>query len=333
MTEDYYPIITSWTRYLLLKSSESLLTIILTAKIIAIISKLFHKSILNFMLINDNEAASSAGSLPGWLFIIICCQNNLWGMPEEDRYSRLIRNLLLIVIVNLHSLFKPVTGKLDRLPHLSRMKTWVLILDHARVLLVSSITIILPIWFLIHLWFNMSINSWALTVSVFGIEMILRMSISLVIYAISMINSFCDVTWRGIEDHIYYLRVSGSLISYICGILLFFNGTWVLIFENSTAFRALSLIVHAYFNIWVQTISGISAINKRRQAESKIKFLEDATGTELELANDLCPICFEKLDANEGNTKITICNHYYHTGCLTRWAYLHDTCPLCFRKF
>lgn len=82
------------------------------------------------------------------------------------------------------------------------------------------------------------------------------MTVSLIIYAMCMINSFCDVTWRSLEDQIYYLKASCGMISYLCGISLFFNGTWVLLFENSTALRALSLCVHLYFNIWNQAWKG-----------------------------------------------------------------------------
>lgn len=71
-----------------------------------------------------------------------------------------------------------------------------------------------------------------------------------------MINSFCDVTWRGLEDQIYYLKASCGMISYLCGISLFFNGTWVFLFENSTALRGMSLCVHLYFNIWNQAWKG-----------------------------------------------------------------------------
>ena len=82
------------------------------------------------------------------------------------------------------------------------------------------------------------------------------MSVSLIIYAMCMINSFCDVTWRGLEDQIYYLKASCGMISYLCGISLFCNGTWVYIFENSTLLRAISLVIHLYFNIWHQAWRG-----------------------------------------------------------------------------
>lgn len=266
-------------RYLLLRSCESIIPLFALASFITVLSKFFHKLLLTFMIVDDAESASSAGTLAGCLFIIICFQCGITSLPDEDRYWRLLRNLGLIVIVNLHSLFKPVSDRLQSLSA-SRSKT---IHKHARVLLVGVSSILLPSWFLIHLWSQNSINSWTMAVAVFGFEMIFRvsaivelmkvgkianqlkslltryrsqMTVSLIIYAMCMINSFCDVTWRGLEDQIYYLKASCSMISYLCGISLFCNGTWVYFFENSTLLRAISLGIHLYFNIWNQAWKG-----------------------------------------------------------------------------
>lgn len=140
-----------------------------------------------------------------------------------------------------------------------------------------------------------------------------------------MINSFCDLTWRGLEDQIYCLKACCGMISYLCGISLFFNGTWVLLFENSTVFRAFSLCIHLYFNIWNQAWKGWNVFNKRRLASSKMNCLRDATEKELIALDDVCSICFQELE----EAKVTACNHYFHADCLTRWLYLQDTCPNC----
>lgn len=161
-------------RYILLRSCESIIPLFGLASCIAVISRVFHKLFLKFMVVNDAESASSAGALAGWLFIVICFQCGITSLPDEDRYWRLLRNLGLIVIVNLHSLFKPVSDRLQSLSA-SRSKT---IHKHARVLLVGISSIVLPSWFLIHLWSQKSVNSWTLTVTVFGIEMIFRVSVS-----------------------------------------------------------------------------------------------------------------------------------------------------------
>lgn len=159
-------------RYILLRSCESIIPLFALASFIAIISRFFHKLFLSFMMVDDAESVSSAGALAGWLFIVICFQCGITSLSDEDRYWRLLRNLGLIVIVNLHSLFKPVSDRLQSLSA-SRSKT---ISKHARVLSVGISSIILPSWFLIYLWSQKSINSWTLTVTVFGFEMIFRVS-------------------------------------------------------------------------------------------------------------------------------------------------------------
>lgn len=175
-------IVSGWTlegacfRYIILNSCESITTVFALASCVAVISRFFHKTFLKFMIVDDAESASSAGTLAGWLFIVICFQCGITSLPDEDRYWRLLRNLGLIVIVNLHSLFKPVSDRLQSLSA-SRSKT---VHKHARVLLVGISSILLPSWFLIHLWSQKSINSWTLTVTVFGFEMIFRVSDHLV---------------------------------------------------------------------------------------------------------------------------------------------------------
>lgn len=159
-------------RYILLKNCESIIPLIALASCIVIISRYIHKLFLSFMLVDDAESASTAGILSGWLFIIMCLQCGITSLPDEDRYWRLLRNFGLIVIVNLHSLFKPVSDRLQSLSA-SRSKT---IHKHARVLFVGLSTILLPTWFLVHLWSQKSISSWTLTVTVFGFEMIFRVS-------------------------------------------------------------------------------------------------------------------------------------------------------------
>lgn len=168
-------------RYILLRSCESIIPLLALASCIAVISRVFHKLFLKFMIVDDAESASSAGALAGWLFIVICFQCGITSLPDEDRYWRLLRNLGLIVIVNLHSLFKPVSDRLQSLSA-SRSKT---IHKHARVLLVGISSIVLPGWFLIHLWSQKAINSWTLTVTVFGFEMIFRVSIDIIRTSIS----------------------------------------------------------------------------------------------------------------------------------------------------
>lgn len=308
-------------RYILLSCCESYLPIFALASCINILSKQFQRLFLDFMMHNDAESPSIIGSISGWLFIVTCVQAGITNLSDDDRYWKLLRNLGLIVIVNLHYLFKPISDLLQSLST-SRSKA---VHKHARVLIVGFLCILLPSIFLAYLWSNGSINSWTLTVTVFSFEMITRMLISLVIYTMCMINSFCDITWSGFEDQIYYLKALCGMISYLCGISLFCNGTWVWVFENYGYIRGFTLFAHLYLNIWNQAWKGWSTFSKRRMASIKINCLRDATREELIELDDLCSICFQKFD----QAKITDCNHYFHANCLTRWLYFQDTCPIC----
>lgn len=175
-------------KYLLLKSCDSLLPVFSLASFISIFSRIFHHHVLRFMLVDDPESSHSAGSLAGCLFLIVCFQCGLTSLPDEDRYWRLLRNLGLIVIVNLHNLYKPVSERLQSLSA-SRSKT---IHKHLRVLLIGFLSILIPVTFLIYLWFYSSINSWTMAVAVFGFEMVFRVSISTWITIVRTPSTLCE---------------------------------------------------------------------------------------------------------------------------------------------
>lgn len=160
-------------KYMLLKCCESILSVFSLASFISLLSRIFHHNLLKFMLVDDLESSQSAGTLAGCLFIIVCFQCGLTSLPVEDRYWRLLRNLGLIVIVNLHALYKPVSDRLQSLSA-SRSKT---IHKHLRVLSIGFLSILLPMTFLIYLWSYSSLNSWTMAVAVFGFEMVFRVCI------------------------------------------------------------------------------------------------------------------------------------------------------------
>ncbi|XP_062516890.1 E3 ubiquitin-protein ligase RNF115-like [Corticium candelabrum] len=42
-----------------------------------------------------------------------------------------------------------------------------------------------------------------------------------------------------------------------------------------------------------------------------------------------CTICQDKYTVREEVHQLTKCQHLFHTGCITPWLKLHDTCPVC----
>jgi E3 ubiquitin-protein ligase RNF139 len=131
--------------------------------------------------------------------------------------------------------------------------------------------------------------------------------------------------WERLDDYVYYVKATGNTIEFIFGIFLFFNGAWILLFESGGTIRALMMCIHAYFNIWLQARTGWKTFMKRRLAVHKINSLPEATSEQLANFDDVCAICYQELSA----ARITRCNHYFHGGCLRKWLFVQDICPLC----
>ena len=170
LLEDGWSLNAATGKYILLRSCESVITLIGLACILSITTRYMHKAFLSFMWIANEESASLAGALAGWLFFVIGIQCGITSLPDEDRFWRVLRNIGIIFIVNLHSLYKPISNRLQSLSA-SRSKS---IQKHARALIVALATIGAPAQFLIYLWSQQSINSWTLTVTVFGFEIIFK---------------------------------------------------------------------------------------------------------------------------------------------------------------
>ena len=61
---------------------------------------------------------------------------------------------------------------------------------------------------------------------------------------------------------------------------------------------------------------------------NRIQTLVDATEAELRIHNDVCAICYSDMLT----AKVTPCGHYFHGGCLKKWLFVQDHCPMCSAK-
>ena len=61
---------------------------------------------------------------------------------------------------------------------------------------------------------------------------------------------------------------------------------------------------------------------------TRILTLVDATEAELKNHNDVCAICYSDMFT----AKVTPCSHYFHGGCLKKWLFVQDHCPMCSAK-
>lgn len=270
---------------------------------------------------STNEEDRNMGTVSAILFFILALQTGLTSLDEDQRLIRLYRNFCLLSTAILHFIHTMVNPLLMNLSA-SHFGSW---LKHSRVLLMCAFLIVFPACFLNYLWARHPISTWLLAVTAFSVEVIIKVIISLLVYILFMTDAYHDTFWEKLDDYVYYIKSTGNTIEFTFGIFLFGNGAWIMIFESGGAIRAAMMLIHAYFNIWVQAKDGWKVFIKRRTAVNKINSLPQATDGELRQHNDVCAICYQEL----ATARVTRCKHMFHGVCLRKWLYVQDTCPLC----
>lgn len=274
-----------------------------------------------WVLLTEDEDEKSIGTVSAILFYILALQTGLTSLDRDKRLVKLFRNFCLLFTAVLHFVHNIVNPLLMSLsashnPALHR---------HVRALAVCAFLIIFPASLLVFLWSNFSISTWLLAVTVFSIEVIVKVLVSLSIYSLFLIDAHRSTFWEQLDDCVYVIKAFGNTVEFAFGIVLFFNGFWILIFESGGAIRAIMMGIHAYFNIWNEARAGWSVFMKRRTAVNKINSLPEAKVEQLRSLDDVCAICYQEMKS----AKVTRCNHYFHGVCLRKWLYVQDRCPLC----
>ncbi|XP_011250761.1 protein TRC8 homolog [Camponotus floridanus] len=315
-TFNYYVMI----RTLLVNGCETLTAVLGMTSIISFICH-YIGCFFQWVLLTEDEDEKSIGTVSAILFYILALQTGLTSLDREKRLVRLYRNFCLLFTAILHFVHNIVNPLLMSLsashnPALHR---------HLRALAVCAFLIFFPISLLIFLWSHFTVSTWLLAVSVFSIEVIVKVVVSLAIYSLFLIDAYRSAFWEQFDDCVYIIRSFGNTVEFAFGIILFFNGFWILVFESGGAIRAIMMCIHAYFNIWCEAKAGWSVFMKRRTAVNKINSLPEAKAEQLEKLDDVCAICYQEMQS----AKITQCNHYFHGVCLRKWLYVQDRCPLC----
>ncbi|RXG70073.1 Protein TRC8-like protein [Armadillidium vulgare] len=276
--------------------------------------------VLQAVLLSD-DADKSLGTICAILFFVLAEQSGLTVLEGSKRFIRLCRNFTFLFTAMLHfthNMVNPVLMSLSasRNPVTHR---------HVRVLSLCFALILFPCLLVYTLWSHFTLSTWLLAVSAFSTQVVVKTLVSLLIYVLFLIDAYRNNFWESLDDYVYYIRAFGNSVEFVFGILLFFTGAWIYLFESGGSIRATMICIHAYFNIWCEAKNGWNVFMKRRTAVKKINSLPEATEEELEKLSDVCAICFQDLN----NAKVTKCHHFFHSICLRKWLYVRDSCPLC----
>uniref|UniRef100_H2ZSV4 E3 ubiquitin-protein ligase RNF139 n=1 Tax=Latimeria chalumnae TaxID=7897 RepID=H2ZSV4_LATCH len=309
---------------LIISGCDSTLTVLGMSSVISSIAHYLGLGILAFIGSTEDED-KRLGFVAPVLFFILALQTGLSGLAPEERLVRLSRNMCLLLTAILHfihGMTDPVLMSLSA-SHVSSFRR------HFPVLLVSFCLFFLPILLSYVLWHHYALNTWLFAVTAFCVELCLKVVVSLTVYMLFMIDGYYSVLWEKLDDYVYYVRSTGSVIEFIFGVIMFGNGAYTMMFESGSKIRACMMCLHAYFNIYLQAKNGWKTFMNRRTAVKKINSLPEVKGDRLSEIDDVCAICYQEFTTS---ARITPCHHYFHALCLRKWLYIQDTCPMCHQK-
>lgn len=257
---------------------------------------------------NENDM-NNCGDVAAILFFLLSIQSGISSLKGNQRVEKFLKNYSLLFIAILHHFHSNLDSQLMTLstqsvnqrhaPNKSKQ---------SRLLIVCLSLILLPSIILYVLWNNFKLSTWLFAASAFNIELIVKMTVSLLLYTLFVIDSTrikCaynnlfssnrttqtnesqststqtpheleeeeELSTDHLDDYIYYVKAFGHVIEFLIAIFLFFNGAYILFFESYGAIRAIMMCIHAYFHIWCQAKKGWSVFIKRRTAIIKLKSL------------------------------------------------------------
>uniref|UniRef100_A0A670IVQ7 RING finger protein 145-like n=1 Tax=Podarcis muralis TaxID=64176 RepID=A0A670IVQ7_PODMU len=151
---------------------------------------------------------------------------------------------------------------------------------------------------------------------------------TLFIYTLFMIELFQDTPMEKMDEIVYYINAVSRVLEFLVAVCVVAYGTWESIFGEWSWLGASVIIIHCYFNVWLRAHSGWKSFLLRREAAKKISLLPRATSRQLLDHNDVCAICFQEMTL----AVVVPCGHFFHDGCLRKWFFVQDTCPLCHQQ-
>lgn len=185
---------------------------------------------------NENEEEKSVASVSAILFFILALQTGLTSLDPEKRFSRICKNLCLLLTALFHFIHNNVSPVLMSLSAgarpASEMKR------HLRALSICLFLILAPMCLMFGLWKWFAVGTWLLAVSAFCIEVVVKVVVTVSVYGLFLYDARVrEGTWEGLDDAVYYVKAVGNTVEFCFAVFLFFNGGWILFFESGGTIR------------------------------------------------------------------------------------------------
>ncbi|XP_028976806.1 RING finger protein 145 isoform X2 [Esox lucius] len=302
----------------------SLLGLVFTVSFVALgvltLCKFYLQGYRAFM--NDNTM--HRGVTEGITLLILAVQTGLIELQVIHR-AFLLSIILFIVVASILQSMLEIADPIVLALGASRDKSlW----KHFRAVSLCLFLLIFPAYmaYMICQFFHM--DFWLLIIISSSILTSLQVLGTLLIYILFMVEEFRKEPVENMDDVIYYVNGTYRLLEFLVALVVVAYGVSETVFGEWTVMGSTIIFIHSYYNVWLRAQLGWQSFLLRRDAVNKIKSLPTASDRQLEQYNDICAICYQDMKS----AVITPCSHFFHAGCLKKWLYVQETCPLCHKQ-
>uniref|UniRef100_A0A8C8ELM4 RING finger protein 145 n=1 Tax=Oncorhynchus tshawytscha TaxID=74940 RepID=A0A8C8ELM4_ONCTS len=302
----------------------SLLGLVFTVSFVALgvltLCKFYLQGYRAFM--NDNTM--HRGMTEGITLLILAVQTGLIELQVIHR-AFLLSIILFIVVASILQSMLEIADPIVLALGASRDKSlW----KHFRAVSLCLFLLVFPAYmaYMICQFFHM--DFWLLIIISSSILTSLQVLGTLLIYILFMVEEVRKEPVQNMDDVIYYVNGTYRLLEFLVALVVVAYGVSETVFGEWTVMGSTIIFIHSYYNVWLRAQLGWQSFLMRRDAVTKIKSLPTASDLQLEQYNDICAICYQDMKS----AVITPCSHFFHAGCLKKWLYVQETCPLCHKQ-
>ncbi|XP_019747517.1 RING finger protein 145-like isoform X2 [Hippocampus comes] len=269
--------------------------------------------------INDNTM--HRGVTEGITLLILAVQTGLIELQVIHR-AFLLSIILFIVVASILQSMLEIADPIVLALGASRDRSlW----KHFRAVSLCLFLLVFPAYmaYMICQFFHM--DFWLLIIISSSILTSLQVLGTLLIYVLFMVEEFRKAPVENMDEVIYCVNGTYRLLEFLVAVCVVCYGVSETVFGEWSVMGGTIILVHSYYNVWLRAQLGWQSFLLRRDAVNKIKSLPTASPAQLRRYNDICAICYQDLSS----AVITPCSHFFHAGCLKKWLYVQETCPLC----
>ncbi|XP_061106178.1 RING finger protein 145-like [Conger conger] len=299
----------------------SLLGLVFTVSFVALgvltLCKFYLQGYRAFM--NDNTM--HRGMTEGITLLILAVQTGLIELQVIHR-AFLLSIILFIVVASILQSMLEIADPIVLALGASRDKSlW----KHFRAVSLCLFLLVFPAYmaYMICQFFHM--DFWLLIIISSSILTSLQVLGTLLIYVLFMVEEFRKEPVENMDDVIYYVNGTYRLLEFVVALCVVAYGVSETVFGEWTVMGSTIIFIHSYYNVWLRAQLGWQSFLLRRDAVNKIQSMPTATCLQLQRHNDICAICYQDMKT----AVMTPCSHFFHAGCLKKWLYVQETCPLC----